>query len=132
MNETELEYRWDRHLKRGGFLSWDEFRDKVGKAYIELINIAINVPYKEITISYGRLGVKIGLPPLTEWFPLKMAFICGVCSEYEHTHGRPLISALVINEETNRPGKGFWGLSGIPSHLKKDVEIGDMGVIRLD
>ena len=132
MNEEELKYWWERHRKRGGFLLWDEWRDKVGRAYIELINIAKGTPYNQMRITYGRLGIKIGLPPLTDWFPIKMGYICGVCSEYEHAHGRPLISALAINEETNRPGKGFWGLSGIPSRLRKNVQIEDITVFKLD
>ena len=132
MNEHELKDLWERHQRRGGFLSWDEWKDKVGKAYIELIKVAKEIPYDQMRITYGQLGTKIGLPPLTDWFPLKMGHICGACSVYEHEHSRPLISALVVNEETNRPGKGFWGLPGIPIHLRKNIGIEDITAFKLD
>ena len=132
MNEEELKALWERHRKGRGFLPWDEWKDKVGRAYIELLKIAKEVPYNYMRITYGQLGVRIGLPPLTDWFPLKMGYICGACSVYEHEHDRPLISALVVNEETNRPGKGFWGLLGIPTHLRKDVGIEDITIFKLD
>jgi hypothetical protein len=32
-------------------------------------------------------------------------------SRYEHDHGRPLISALVVREDTGRPGPGFFDLA---------------------
>jgi hypothetical protein len=132
MNEEELKALWERHRERGGFLPWEEWKDKVGKAYIELVRIAKEIPYDDMRISYGRLGAKIGIPPITDWFQIKMAYIVGVCSVYEYEHGRPYISAFVVNEETNRPGKGFWGLPGIPHDLRKDVEFEDDTPFQLD
>ncbi|TET18177.1 MAG: hypothetical protein E3J75_00750 [Dehalococcoidia bacterium] len=133
MNEEELKSLWERHRQRGGIIrSWEEWKDKVGKAYIELIKIAKEIPYDLMRITYGKLGARIGLYPLSELFQLKIGHIVGACSVYEHEHGRPLISALVVNEETNRPGKGFWGLPGIPPHLRKNIGIEDITVFKLD
>ena len=33
-------------------------------------------------------------------------------STYEHQNGRPLLSVVVIGQETNRPGKGFFTMAG--------------------
>ena len=46
-----------------------------------------------------------------------IGFIVGACSEHEAAKGRPLISAIVINRDTNEPGKGFYGLSAVPYNL---------------
>ncbi|MFC1592796.1 hypothetical protein ACFL4C_02150 [Candidatus Omnitrophota bacterium] len=43
--------------------------------------------------------------------------IIGACSEYEATKSRPLISAIVVGQETREPGRGFYGLSDIPYSL---------------
>jgi hypothetical protein len=133
MNEEELRVLWDRHTKRGGVIrSWEEWRDKVGSAYIELVRIAREVRYDQMRITYGELGSKIGLFPLSDLFQLKIGHIVGACSVYEYEHNRPLISALAINSDTNRPGKGFWGLPGIPPHLRKNIGIEDITAFKLD
>jgi len=43
--------------------------------------------------------------------------ILGDICEHEHSQGRPLLSAVVVNKATGMPSEGFWGLSGIPSNL---------------
>ena len=50
-----------------------------------------------------------------------IGFIVGACSEYEATRGRPLVSAIVINQDTREPGLGFYGLSTVPYHLCRDI-----------
>jgi len=41
----------------------------------------------------------------------KISEILGEISSYEHEHGRPMLSAVVIHKENNIPGKGFFTLA---------------------
>jgi uncharacterized protein YuzE len=130
MDEEKLKNIYQKHSKSGCIIR--EWEEKVRKAYPMLTKRAREMPYDEMPIAYGELGAKIGLYPLSDLFPLKIGWICGACSEYEHCEGRPLISALVVNKETSRPGKGFWGLPGIPRHLRKTSGIGEITPFPLD
>ena len=125
MDEQELQRIYLGHQKQGCIMPWNEWKEKVEPPYVELTERAREVPYDKFTITYGELGSQIRLFPLSEWFHLKIGWIVGACSQYEHQHGRPLISALVVNAETNQPGKGFWGLPGIPLRLTKVTKIED-------
>lgn len=125
MDQGELRRIYLGHQKQGCFLRWDEWKENVERAYSELIERAKNIPYNQFTITYGELGSRIGLFPLSDWFHLKIGWIVGACSEYEYQQSSPLISALVVSLETNQPGKGFWGLPGIPPHLRKAAKIED-------
>lgn len=125
MDEYELQRIYSGHKESGCFLPWDEWRENVIRSHSQLIERAREIPYDRFAITYGELGKKIGLFPLADWFYLKIGWIVGACSEYEYQQGRPLISALVVSSETNQPGKGFWGLPGIPSHLRKVTKIED-------
>lgn len=42
----------------------------------------------------------------------QMADILGEISSHEHRQGRPMLSAVVISIEGNKPGVGFFGLAG--------------------
>ena len=37
--------------------------------------------------------------------------LLGEISEWEHNHGRPLLSAVVIRKDTGMPGEGFFSLA---------------------
>ena len=116
-----------KHRSEGCFIvSWDEWEDKVRKAYAELINIAQKVPYDQITVTYSELGRRIDLFHLSDNFHLKIAWILYACATYAFEHDLPLITALVVNSETHQPGKGFWGLEGIPVQLRKVTKIEDI------
>lgn len=132
MEEERLKRIYQEHRILGCFMDWEEWEEKVKKAYLELVKRAREMPYDEMPITYSELGDRIELRPLTDWFPLKMGWVCGACSRYEHYEGRPLISALVVSKETNRPGKGFGGLPGIPLHLRKVSRIDDITPFPLD
>jgi len=95
------------------FIEWNEFSNYVRNAYTILIQTA----RRKHLITYYDLSQKINLP-YNEWFPLKIGTIVGSCSCYENREGRPLISSIVVNSETNCPGNGYWGLPGIPPNLK--------------
>ena len=132
MDEDMLLKVYNRQKELGCFLDWAEWREKVEKAYFELVKRAKHMPYDRITITYAELGRDIGLFPLSEWFHLKIGWIVGACSVYEYHFNRPLLSALVVSADTNRPGNGFWGLSGIPARLRKAVKIEDTTSSQVD
>jgi hypothetical protein len=131
MEAEELRKIHARHVGEGCFMPWEEWGEKVRKAYSELIRISRDVPYDNITITYAELGKRIGLFPLSDWFNLKIAWILYGCATYAHAHGLPMITALVVNSETGQPGKGFWGLEGIPVHLRKVAKTEDITPFRI-
>ena len=127
MDEKKLQKIYREFRQAGCFLDWEEFKEKVAKAYPELISVA----EKRSLITYGELGLgRLGIS--SDWLYPKIGWIVGACSEYEWLEGRPLISALVINADTKRPGKGFWGLSGIPKSLGYDMAVSDTGPLSKD
>ena len=126
MDTDILERIFAKHQSEDCFMPWDEWEEKVRKAYAELIDIAQKVPYDRITVTYSELGKRIGLFPLSDWFHLKIAWILYACATYSFEHGLPMITALVVNSETGQPGKGFWALEGIPIHLRKVTKIDDI------
>ena len=127
MDTNRLKSIYAKHSDEGCvIITWDEWVEKVTKAYAELVRRAKSVPYDQITITYSELGKRIGLHPLSEWFHLKIAWILYACATYAYEDGLPMITALVVNSETGQPGKGFWGLDGIPVRLRKVTKIEDI------
>jgi len=121
MNEERLHELYRQQVSSGCFLDWKEWKDKVMKAYSELIGVA----KRGGLITYSELGIgKLRISQ--EWLYPKIGWILGACSHYEWIENRPLISALVVSKETNRPSKGFWGLPGIPSGLRMSVSVDEL------
>jgi len=114
MNERMLKELWVGTI----FANYYEFAAYIRKAYRELKTRARS---GEGLITYGELGNKIALYS-PDYFDVKIGQIVGACSIYAYRNGAPLISSLVVNQDTGRPGKGFWGLPGIPSHLRRYVK----------
>jgi hypothetical protein len=126
MDTERLKRIYEKHASKGCFMPWNEWEEKVRRAYVELLKRAKQVPYNQITMTYSELGRKIELYTQSDWFHLKIAWILYGCATYAYEQGYPLITALVVNSETQQPGKGFWGLQGIPSHLRKVTRVEDI------
>lgn len=126
MDTGRLNRIYRKHVSEGCFMPWDEWEGTVRKAYAELLRIAKHIPYNQITITYAELGAKIELYTCSDWFHLKIAWILYGCATYAYELGYPLITALVVNSETRQPGKGFWGLEGVPLRLRKVTRIEDI------
>jgi hypothetical protein len=124
MDENVLRQIYIRHLGQPGFVinTWEEYRDLVTKAYPVLVDSA----KKGRFIAYGEVGAKIGLYVGSEYFQLKIGYIVGACSEYERLNGRPLISAIVVNDTTRYPGRGFWGFTTIPRKIRLSIQYSDI------
>ena len=116
LNDARLVAIFRRQLERGCVITmWDEWEPLVRQAHARLVYIA----KQESLTAYSELARHIGIPtfPDYEWFPLKIAWVSGACSQYELEDGHPLISSLAINQDTGKPGAGYWGFSTMPSHL---------------
>ena len=124
IDERILEQIFSGYKGQPGFViaTWEEFRDLVKRAYPLLIDAARGGKF----VTYGEVGGRIGLYVGSEYFHLKIGSIVGACSDYENIKVRPLLSAIVVNETTRYPGRGFWGLAGIPSNLGLNIQHSDI------
>ena len=110
MDEEFLRTSWEQQRTAGGPIGdLEEWKKLVPKAYQQLIKRAQTVPYDDMCIPYGKLGEMIGLRHLSEWFQLKIGWVVGACSEHGYQRSHPLISAMVVNADTNQPGKRLLG-----------------------
>lgn len=64
-------------------------------------------------ISYNELGHQVDPDGLWKGQPMTrppfrgLNIALGHISRYEHEHGRPLLSSLVVNQDSGEPGSGF-------------------------
>jgi len=58
---------------------------------------------RELT-NYTEVGALVGLEPHDS----RLWAMLDEINRFEHEHKRPMISALVIAKQENRPGSGFW------------------------
>jgi hypothetical protein len=66
--------------------------------------------YRELGLDAEAHGYKAHYPMTTPPFR-GLGEALGAISRYEHDHGRPLISALVVREADGLPGPGFFELA---------------------
>lgn len=121
MQPEDIRCLYLRQLKFGGPIrTLGEWQQLFPAMYKTLVDRAKTVPYDTLPITYNVLGKHIGLPyiPGYAWWPLKMACMLGACAEFEYSQGRPMITSIVVNTDTMKPGQGFWGLDGIPNNLR--------------
>ena len=67
MDEERLKVIYGIHSKQGCFMSWEEWKPLVEKAHALLTERAKKLSYGRITITYGEVGAKIGLYPLSDF-----------------------------------------------------------------
>ncbi len=86
----------------------------------------IDVAKRGETVTYGEIMKEFGIPRGHPKPGVGFGYVEGIISEHEYTQGRPLISAIVVGAQSSTkicpkgsPGGGFFGLSGIPNHLKR-------------
>lgn len=102
---------------------------KVRHYLIELARKDKSITYQELS-DHCQLGL---IMQDSEFARAEIGRILGDISVYEHDHGRPLLSALVISKGGNYQGNGFYKLCeslgyGNWKKLKSDIafEIGQM------
>ena len=63
------------------------------------------------TVTYAEIGLLADLDMNNPADRNRIGIILGEISTFEHQHGRPLLSVLVIHSHNNIPGDGFFNLS---------------------
>jgi len=83
-----------------------------------LYDFLTEVARKRRKIAYGELGEKFGiLPPFRA-----LNHALGRVSRAAHKDGRPMLSAVAVNRDTEKPGSGFYELAW---ELGKDLTDAD-------
>jgi hypothetical protein len=86
-----------------------------GLIYAELIVAARH----RGTVTYQELADLIGLPTHGIALGVKLGEYIGTISEDEVSHGRPMLSAIVVNVQ-GKPGEGFYWLARQLGKLKSE------------
>ena len=92
--------------------------EKFDKVYCKLIQAARN----KQPIFYGEIAEIMGLPPSGDHMARETGKILGEVSEYEHSHNRPLLSAVVVKSDKKIPGKGFFTLARELGKLEEGMD----------
>jgi hypothetical protein len=100
------------------------FEHVLRNALVDSVRAADSADPQGPCLSYRQLG-QMTDPDGTSHYPMTRPPFRGLnealghISMYEVEHGRPMLSAIVVNEETGYPGNGFARLG---SHLGFNVE----------
>ena len=91
--------------------------------YYHLIEVARN----KGTTTYGEIGPIVGILDFSNpGSGIQIGEILGEISKYEHSCGRPMLSALVTYKDEPKPGPGFFTLArelGLLMRTDKDAEL---------
>ncbi|SRR6266487_2333079 len=60
---------------------------------------------------YADIAPIVGLDMDSPDDRVRIGELLGEISVFEHQHGRPMLSAIVIHREDNQPGQGFFELA---------------------
>jgi hypothetical protein len=71
------------------------------------------------TVTYQELAELVGLPTHGTHMGVEIGGYIGAISEDEVSHGRPMLSAIVVNVE-GKPGIGFYSLARQLGKLKSE------------
>jgi len=90
--------------------------------YCKLIDMARKTA---TPINYDPIAEIMGKSPgerMGKYWPKETGHLLGEISDFEHSNGRPMLSALVINKGTEKPGEGFFKLARHLGKLKSVSE----------
>ena len=62
-------------------------------------------------VYYNEIAPLVNLDMSLQCDRTEIGRLLGEISEHEHAHGRPLLSVVVISQEGNKPGEGFFTLA---------------------
>jgi hypothetical protein len=77
-------------------------------------------------ITYGEIAPLADLNMESQGDRTKMGELLGEISTYEHEHGRPMLSALVVLSGIGYPGEGFYNLARYLGLYHGQGEFADM------
>ncbi len=75
-------------------------------------------------VFYSEIAPLAGMDMSSPKDRLEIGHLLGEISRYEHMHGRPMLSAVVVHKNNNKPGSGFFDLAqelGIYDGLDDDA-----------
>ena len=81
--------------------------DQTFEVYYRLIKLAM----ASEKITYSELAKQVGLPSHGHQLGTRLGKVLDRINQYEHSHGRPLISALVVSAAYGSPGEGFYDIA---------------------
>lgn len=88
----------------------EKYRGK--KEFYEVYCKLIETAKQEAIICYGKdIATIMNLPTQGEHMAREVGQILGEISECEHNNKRPLLSSVVVREDTKSPGEGFFKLA---------------------
>ncbi|MFH1703730.1 MAG: hypothetical protein ABIB41_09965 [Nitrospirota bacterium] len=70
-----------------------------------------SVAQKQGIIHYSEIAPLANLDMSSPEDRREIGHILGEISRYENAHGRPMLSAVVVHRNNNKPGKGFFELA---------------------
>ena len=62
----------------------------------------------QMTASYSAVATRIGMDITDDAWWYQIGTLLDEVSRYEHAHGRRLLSVVVVRQDTERPGAGFF------------------------
>lgn len=100
------------------------FEHVLRRALVDRIGASASPDPREHCLSYRRLGLLVDPDDRSRYPMTRPPFrglneALGHVSMYEAERGRPMLTAIVVNEETGHPGSGFARLG---RHLGFDVD----------
>lgn len=89
----------------------EQWRTAIAEARHILISRAVAYEYTQRDMHYGEFAdifstFRLAAPRFTN-----LARLLEAVSRSEHEHGRPMLSILVVRQQDERPGEGFYGLA---------------------
>ena len=78
-----------------------------------------HVARRRTVVHYSEIAPLAGLDMQLPYDRKQLGDLLGDISTYEHRHGRPMLSAVVVHAEDGRPGKGFFQLARLLGLLHK-------------
>jgi len=90
----------------------------------QIYNRLIEAARNEELIHYGEIAPMANLNMESQADRNEIGRILGEISEYEHSQGRPMLSAIVVHVGGEVPGEGFFNLARQLGrhHGRKDLE----------
>jgi hypothetical protein len=82
-----------------------------GKKFNDVYQKLIEAAKKRKFVCYKEIGKIMGIHKPGNYLGWETGRMLGEISKFEHEHGRPLLSAVVIRSDLKRPGDGFFKLA---------------------
>ena len=96
---------------RPGTIPAEQWEVAIAEARHILISRAVVSEYAKPDMTYGEFAKIFSTFRLTPPRFTNIARLLEAVSRFEHEHNRPMLSILVVTQNANRPGEGFYELA---------------------